>query len=85
MDIFVQYMQANLHRTLFSVAIFVACHITYRFFAREITALKNQKKLEEHIAFTVIRLGKWVPSIVVFSALPSQCDITLGMLSAVAA
>jgi len=83
MDILVQYVLANLHRVLFSVAIFVAGYIVYRFFAREIMVLKNQKKLEEHIAFTVIRLGKWVAGIVVFSAVLAQFDITLGMLSAV--
>jgi len=83
MDFLVDIVLANFHRVLFSVAIFVAAYIVYRLFAREVMKLKDRKRLEEHIAFTIVRFGKWIIGLVVFSAVLAQFDITLGMLSAV--
>lgn len=73
----------NINRILFSVVIFIVGYVVYRLYAKEITRLKNRKRLEEHIAFTLVRFGKWTTVIVVFSAILAQFDITLGMLSAV--
>jgi hypothetical protein len=58
----------NFHRVLFSTAILVVAYIVYRLFVREIMKLKDRKRLEEHIASTIVRLGKWIIGLVVFSA-----------------
>jgi len=73
----------NINRILFSVVIFIVGYVVYRLYAKEITRLKNRKRLKEHIAFTLVRFGKWITVIAVFSAILAQFDITLGMLSAV--
>lgn len=78
-----EFLVSNINRVLFSVVIFVVGYVVYRLYTKEITILKNRKRLQEHIAFTLVRFGKWITIIAVFSAILAQFDIALGMLSAV--
>jgi small conductance mechanosensitive channel len=72
---------SNFDKVLFSVVAIVAGYVLYNVIAREITRLKNRKRLEEHIAYTLNRIVKWVIVLVVLSALLAQFGVTLGVIS----
>lgn len=77
------WVNANLFSILFSVAIVIAGYIIFKVIAREIKALKEQKKLEEHVAFTLNRILKWVFFVIFFSLILAQFGIGLGEITGV--
>jgi len=76
------WVLSNLDKILFSVIVAIVGYLLYRFIAREITALKNRKRLEEHLAYTLNRIVKWVIIIVVLSAILAVFGVTPGVLAA---
>jgi small-conductance mechanosensitive channel len=68
---------------LFSIVFVVAGYILFRAVAREIKALKRQKRLEEHAAFTLNRILKLVMFVVVFALVLAQFGIGLGEITGV--
>lgn len=68
---------------LFSVVFVVAGYILFRVVSREIKALKRQKRLEEHAAFTLNRILKLVMFAVVFALVLAQFGIGLGEITGV--
>ncbi len=75
------WVTANLPNIIFSLIIIIVGYIISRVIARELRALRTQKKLEEHAAYTVNRILKWVIFLVVFSIILAQFGITLGTIS----
>jgi small-conductance mechanosensitive channel len=78
-----EWTVANLLNILFSVGIVIAGYILFKVTAREIRALKSQKRLEEHAAFTLNRILKWVIFAVAFSLILAQFGITFGEITGV--
>jgi small-conductance mechanosensitive channel len=72
---------ANLLNILFSIVVVIAGYILFRVIAREIRALKGQKRLEEHAAFTLNRILKWIIFAVAFSLVLAQFGITVGAIT----
>jgi small-conductance mechanosensitive channel len=76
-----EWVLSNLDAIAFSVVAVVAGYILFKIIAREIGRLKSQKKLEGHLAYTLIRVVKWGVAFVVFSAILAQFGVTLGIIS----
>jgi small conductance mechanosensitive channel len=76
-----EWTVANLLNILFSVVVVIAGYILFRVIAREIRVLRGQKRLEEHAAFTLNRILKWVIFAVAFSLILAQFGITVGEIT----
>ena len=76
-----EWTVANLLNILFSIVVVIAGYILFRVIAREIRALKGQKRLEEHAAFTLNRILKWIIFAVAFSLVLAQFGITVGEIT----
>jgi small-conductance mechanosensitive channel len=76
-----EWVLSNLDEVTFSVIAVVIGYVLYKIVAREIRKLKEQKKLEDHLAYTLNRIVKWGVAFVVFSAILAQFGVTLGVIS----
>ncbi len=76
-----EWVLSNFDKVLFSVISIFVGYVIYRIVAREIRVLKDQKRLEEHLAFTLARVAKWVVVFVVLSAVLAVFGVTLGVFS----
>jgi len=72
---------ANMPNIVFSFLAIIVGYIIIKLVAREIKSLRNQKKLEEHAAYTLNRILRWVTFVAVFSIILAQFGITLGVVS----
>lgn len=76
-----QWILSNFGKLSFSVLAIVVGYLLYKGIAREITKLKDEKRLEEHLAYTLTRILKLVTILVVLSAILAQLGVTMGMIS----
>jgi small-conductance mechanosensitive channel len=72
---------AKLPNIVFSFVTIIAGYIIIKLVAREIKSLRTQNRLEQHAAYTLNRILKWVTIAAVFSIVLAQFDITLGTVS----
>ena len=73
-----QWTIANASNIIFSFVAIVAGYLIVKIVAREIKSLRSQNRLEQHAAYTMNRLLKWVVFLAVFSIILMQFGITLG-------
>jgi len=78
-----EWVLANVDKLVFSAVTIVVVYVFYRIVVREIRGLKAKEKLEEHLAFTLIRIAKWVSALVVFSAVLAQWGVEVGVISGI--
>jgi small-conductance mechanosensitive channel len=71
----------NWPNIVFSVVTVIAGYILIRLVAREIKSLRTQNRLEQHAAYTLNRILKWVTMLAIFSIILAQFGITLGTIS----
>ena len=71
----------NYDKIVFPIITIVIGYIIYKVISKEITKLKEQKKLEDHLAYTINRVAKWVAALVILSAILTQFGVTLGLIS----
>ncbi len=76
-----EWVLTNLDKVLFSVVAMIVGYVVYKVLAKEIMRLKNQKRLEEHLAYTFNRVAKWVLVLVVLSSILATFGVTLGVIS----
>jgi small-conductance mechanosensitive channel len=69
---------ANLPNIVFSFLAIIVGYIVIKFVTREIKSLRSQNRLEQHAAYTLNRILKWVIFMAVFSIILMQFGITLG-------
>ncbi len=74
---------SNLDKLVFSAITIVVVYVVYRILAREIRGLKTRKRLEEHLAFTLIRIAKWSSALVIFSTVLAQWGVEIGTISGI--
>lgn len=72
---------SNLDKILFSIVAGVIGYLFYRLVAREIRSLKEQRRLEEHVAYTLTRIAQWVTILAVMSAILAHFGVTVAMIS----
>lgn len=76
-----EWVIANLDKVLFSVLSAVVGYVVYRVVSREIGRLKDQRRLEEGLAYTLTRISKWVFLLIILSIVLMQFKITLGFIT----
>jgi len=75
------FILANLDKLLFSIIAIVAGYVAFKLISKEINRLRNKKRIEDHLAFTFIRITKWIVVGVVLSAILAQFGATIGLIS----
>jgi len=80
---FGEWVLTNLDKLVLSAATFIVVYVVYRILIREIEKLKTKGKLQEHVAYTLIRVTKWVSVAVILSAILAEWGVTLGIISGV--
>ncbi len=71
----------QLGRVLFSVAAIIVGLALYKVVAREIGSLKRQRRLDEHVAYTLTRIVQWIVILAVSSAIFVEFGVTIGVIS----
>jgi small-conductance mechanosensitive channel len=75
------WVLSNLDKVLFPIITVILGYVLYKVVVREVTRLKDQKKLEDHLAYTMTRVAKWAAALIVLSAVLAQFGVTLGLIS----
>jgi small-conductance mechanosensitive channel len=78
---FIGWVSLNLDRIVFSAVTIIIVFIVYKLLARQITRLKEQRKLEENIAFTLRRIFQWIAGIVITVVIIAQFGIEIGLIA----
>jgi small-conductance mechanosensitive channel len=76
-----EFVLANLDKLIFSIIAIAVGYIAYKLIGKEINRLRNQKKIEDHLAYTFKRIAKWIIVAAVLSAILAQFGATIGLLS----
>jgi len=74
------WLVGNWQRLAFSIIGVVVVYVAYRLLSKEITKLKEQKKLEENTAFNLNRIFKWLSVLVVLSITVAQFGFDVGLV-----
>jgi small-conductance mechanosensitive channel len=77
---FTDWITTNLNNIIFSVVMVVAGYVIYRLLSRQIRSFSYNKRLEKHLALTLIRVVKWLSALIIFSAILAQWGVTLGTI-----
>ena len=78
-----EWILSNLDKIVFSLMTIVTVYVVYRIVVREIKVLRVKERLEEHLAFTLIRIAKWASALVIFSAVLAQWGVEIGVISGI--
>jgi len=73
-----EWAAANWPNFVFSLLAVVVGYIVIKLVSREIKSLRGQNRLEQHAAYTLNRIIKWLIFIAVFSIILAQFGVTLG-------
>jgi small-conductance mechanosensitive channel len=76
-----EWVLYNFDKIVFSVIAIAVGYIAFKVLAKEIKRLKVQKRLEEHLAYTLNRMAKWIIALLIVSAILAQFGLTLGVIS----
>lgn len=80
-----EWVLSNLDKLVFSGVTFIVVYVIYKMVIREIKTLKAKEKLQEHLAYTLIRIVKWSSVVVILSAVLAEWGVTLGIISGILA
>ena len=76
-----EWILSNFDKVLFSVIVVIVGYALYKVVSREIRTLRNQKRLEEHLAYSLTRVFRWVVFLAVLSVILATFGVTLGVIS----
>lgn len=76
-----EWILSNLPNLLVSVVAIALGYVLTRIISREIRRLREQKKIEEHLAYTLTRIANWLTFLIVLSAVLAQFGVTIGVIS----
>jgi small-conductance mechanosensitive channel len=74
-------VRQNVDKILFSLVAVVGGYILYRIVVGELNRLRDQGRLEAHVAYTLTRIVQWVTILAVLSAILAHFGITVAMIS----
>jgi len=78
---FIGWISSNLGRVVFSAVAIIIVFVVYKLLTRQITMLKEQRKLEENIAFTLRRIFQWLAGLAVIVVIIAQFGIEVGLIA----
>jgi small conductance mechanosensitive channel len=76
-----EWVSSNLEKILISVVAVIIAYVLYKVISKEIMRLKNQKRLDEHLAYTLNRIAKWIVFLLGLSAVLMTFGVTFGVIS----
>jgi small-conductance mechanosensitive channel len=76
-----EWFLSNLDNLVFSAVALIILYILYRVVVREIRSLKAKNRLEEHFAYTLIRMAKWVSAGLALAVVLAQWGVTMGVIA----
>jgi small-conductance mechanosensitive channel len=74
-------VRSNLDKIVFSILVIVGGYVAYRAIVAEINRLRDQRRLEAHVAYTLTRIVQWGATLAVLSAVLAHFGVTAGMIS----
>jgi len=81
LDSLSELLSSNVYKIVFSVIAVIVVYVVYRFVARQIIRLKEQRKLEENVAFTLRRFLQWIAGIAILVVIFVQFGIEVGVIA----
>jgi small-conductance mechanosensitive channel len=78
---FIGWISPNLDRIVFSAVAIIIVFVAYKLLTRKITSLKEQRKLEENIAFTLRRVFQWIAGLAIIVVIIAQFGIEVGVIA----
>lgn len=81
LDDFFGWISSNLGRIVFSAAAIIIVFVVYKLLTRQITRLKEQRKLEDNIAFTLKRVFQWIAGLAIIVVIIAQFGIEVGIIA----
>jgi small-conductance mechanosensitive channel len=75
------WLTSNWHRIVFLAIGVLIVYLVYRLLAKQITSLKEQRKLGESVAFSLNRAVKWVSILVVLGVVVVQLGFDIGLIA----
>jgi small-conductance mechanosensitive channel len=72
---------SNVHKIVFSITAVIIVFVVYKLITRQISRLKEQRKLEENIAFTLKRIFQWMSVLVILAVVVVQFGIEIGIIA----
>ena len=76
-----EWVLSNLDKVFFSVVTIIIGFVVYKAISKEIRILKEKKRLEEHVAYTLDRIVKWLIFLAIMSIILFIFGVTLGIVS----
>lgn len=81
LDYLGQWALLNLDKILSSIFTVIVIYIIQKLVTRGINTLQNQKRLEQHLAFTLNKITNWFFTLIIISAILAQFGVSLGSIS----
>lgn len=81
LDDFLVWITSNLGRIVFSVVVTIIIFALYKLLTRQVLRLKDQRKLEENIAFTLKRVFQWIAGLAIIAVIIAQFGIEIGIIA----
>jgi small conductance mechanosensitive channel len=76
-----EWVLSNFGNLVFTVIVIIVGYVLYKLVAKQIARLRDEKKLEEGLSYTLTRISKWVAILIVLSAVLAQFGVTIGVIS----
>ena len=76
-----EFISSNLHKIIFSVIAIVVVFAVYRLLTGQIRRLREQRKLDENVAFTIRRIFQWLFALIMFAVIFAQFGIEIGIIA----
>ena len=81
LDDFLVWISSNLGRIVFSIVVTIIIFALYKLLTRQVLRLKDQRKLEENIAFTLKRVFQWIAGLAIIVVIIAQFGIEIGIIA----
>jgi small-conductance mechanosensitive channel len=78
---FLGWISLNLDKIIFSIVSVVIVFVVYKLLARQIGRLKEQQKLEENVAFTLIRASQFLAALIIVAVIFGQFGVEIGLIA----
>jgi len=76
-----EWFLSNLDKLIFSAIALAIGFGIYKLITKEIEKLKNKKRIEDHVAYTLRRIAQWLVSLIVLAAVLMQFNISIGSVA----
>jgi len=76
-----ELVSSNLHKIVFSITVVIIVFVVYKLLTRQISRLKEQRRLEENVAFTLKRIFQWMSVLVILAVVFVQFGIEVGIIA----